>query len=526
MKRGTLFLAVFLCATLGVSAARAQGPVVFYLGGGQGDTAAGAVPGTETRIPVRDINPWYYYSSNYYTVTNATLTFVYDTAKVEVLGVQPGSSGLVNISSTVSAPGTFTVSATGDAYGPDAEVYGLRVKLKPGVTDGSYLWIKSDSVALCYVSYYCSYYGTYWRPAVSKIGQVCHATEVWGDVDGNFQVDSRDALITLSAAVGLPVSGFNLAQGDVDGDGLTNSRDALIMLSYAIAVPTLSARIGVGVPDACPGLTPPGETVVFTRNLSGSGGIFRLDSAGGAPVQLSTLLTDQGPRLNNAGTMVVFQCDAAGTPLVCRSNADGSNRVTLLATNPPGSSSAGTQPDWSPSGAYILYNTRGGFGVGRMDSTGANQIPVYSSGMFGSSIAWSRNDSIYALSNPSNYGLYAIQIGNPLPAPLDANFGLITYAAPIRWSPDGTVIAAINNVNNVGGILTLPAAGGTSVPALAPAGIRAYDWGPQGVIFSMSDVNGVQSLWMLRGGFGGPVVRLTSPGSGGADDQPSFRRNP
>jgi hypothetical protein len=286
-----------------------------------------------------------------------------------------------------------------------------------------------------------------------------------------------------------------------------------------------SARVGIGYPDACPGLTPPGETVVFSRNLGGSGGIYRLDSLSTTPVQLTAALSDQWPRLNAAGTAVVFQCDSLGTPLVCRTHSDGSNRATLLTANPAGAYPNGTQPDWSPSGAYILYNTRGGFGVGRMDSTGANQVPVYSSGMFGSAIAWSRSDTIYALSNPNHYGLYAIRIGNPLPNPLDVNFGYITYAAPIRWSPDGTVIAAINN-NNVGGILTLPAAGGTSVPAFAPSGIRAYDWGPRGVIFSMPDVHGVSSLWLLRGGFGGPVVRLTNPGSGGADDQPSFRRNP
>ena len=524
MKRGTLLLGLLLSATLGVSTAGAQGPVVFYFGA-QGDTAAGAPPGTETRIAVRSINPWYYYSYYYYSVTKATLTFVYDTAKVQVLGVATSSgTGLYNITGTAAGPGTFTVSATGDAVGPDVELYGLRVKLKPGVADGSYLWIRSDSAALCYSSYYCSYYGTYWRPAVSRIGQVCHATELWGDVDANLQVDSRDALITLSAAVGLPVSGFNLSQGDVDHDGLTNSRDALLMLSYAIALNVGGSRVGVGVPDVCPGLAPPGETVVFNRNVGGSGGLYRLASAGGAPVQLTSLVTDQWPRLNSAGSFVVFQCDAAGTPLVCRTNSDGSNRATLLASNPLGAYPNGTQPDWSPSGAYILYDTRGGFGVGRMDSTGANQVPVYSSGMFGAAIAWSRNDSIYALSNPSHYGLYAIQIGNPLPSPLDANFGLITYAAPIRWSPDGTAIAAINYSG--GGILTLPAAGGTSVPAFAPSGIAAFDWGPQGVIFSAPDVAGVQSLWMLRGGFGGPVVRLTSPGSGGADDQPSFRRNP
>ena len=111
-----------------------------------------------------------------------------------------------------------------------------------------------------------------------------------------------------------------------------------------------------------------------------------------------------------------------------------------------------------------------------------------------------------------------------VPAALDANFGSIQYAAPIRWSPDGSTLATVNL--NGGGILTLPVTGGTSAPASALKGITAFDWGPQGIIFALPDHHGVRSLWMLQGGFGGPLVRLTDPGAGLTDDQPSFRRNP
>jgi hypothetical protein len=522
MKRA---LAVLIVASgLGLAAAtraRAQTPVTFYFGASSSDTATGLVPGVTSTIPIR--------VSYYDYVTKVRLVVHFDPAKLAVLGAQSSpSGGFATIDSTNIGLGTAMIAASGFFYGSDVEALRLVVRLLPSVTDGAYLWTETDSAQVD--DYYSVPYGYNWIPARARFGMACHASQVWGDVDGNNQVDSRDALITLSAAVGLPVSGFNLAQGDVDGDGLTNSRDALMMLSFSIGLNAGSSgpldRVGLAPVDACPGLTPPGETVVFSRNLGGgAGGIFRLDAAGGAPVQLTAALGDQWPRLNHAGTAVVFQCDSAGTPLVCRTDSDGSNRATLLTSNPPGAySTNGTQPDWSPNGNYIVYNTRAGFGIGRMTSTGDSQVTVYSSGMFGSSVAWSRVGDSLAISNPNHYGLYVFPIGTALPAPLDANFGYTTYAAPIRWSPDGSTLATINF--NGGGIVTLPATGGTSLPAVALKGIHAFDWGPQGIIFAMPDHHSVPSLWMLQGGFGGPLVRLTDPGAGPADDQPSFRRNP
>jgi hypothetical protein len=522
-----------LMVASGLAAGAAQAQVVLSFGQ-LGDSAVAAFPGALTTVDVQVSDLPYNFSGCYsspygiynaYCLTYATVTIGFDPAKVDSIAVEPVSSGLAAVSGSTPGAGLFTVVASGAVGGYQVTAFRLRVRLAAGVTDGAYLWMHADSLTSAGWSLTTG--------AKAQIGTLCHASHIYGDVDGNGQVDSRDALITLSAAVGLTVSGtFNLAYGDVDGDGLANSRDALMMLSYAIGITPGSSgplnRVAAGISDACPGLSSPGETVVFNRNVGGSGGIFRLDAGSTSPVQITSVLTDQWPRLNAAGTSVVFQCDSLGDPLVCRTGADGSSRTTLLTSNPPyANPTFGTQPDWSPSGAYILYDTRGGFGVGRMTANGDSAVAVYSSGMFGAAVAWSRNDSIYVLTNPNHYGLYAIRIDNALPSPLDANFGDIQYAAPIRWSPDGSTIAAVNY--NGGGILTLPRTGGVnSVPAAAPNGITAFDWGPQGVIFSMPDAHGTMSLWLLQGGFGGPVVRLTNPGygSGQADDQPSFRRNP
>jgi hypothetical protein len=520
---------VVLIAAAGLAVAApaaAQVPITFYFGATVSDTAVGLAPGATGTVPIRLSNPQFYSFTDYPTSVRFVVHF--DPAKIAVLGAAASTSGgFTAIDSTNIGTGTAMVAASGFVYGPDADALRLVVQLQPGVTDGVYLWLETDSVQV-YNWYYPPY--TYHRiGARSRIGMACHASNFWGDVDGNHQVDSRDALITLSAAVGLPVSGgFDLAHGDVDGDGLTNSRDALMMLSFSIGLGTSSSgplnRVAVGIADACPGLTPPGETVVFNRNLGGgSGGLFGLDAAATAPVQLTFVPSDQWPRLNHAGTFIVFQCDIVGVSQVCRTGADGSGRDTLTSHVGPVSQS---QPDWAPGDTIIVYNAGGGYGIGRMDSTGANKSPIdTSAGIFGVSLAVSRVGDTLAITNSGHFGLYAFPFGSPLSPALDANFGSITYAAPIRWSPDGSTIATVNF--NGGGILTLPRTGGvSSAPAVAPNGITAFDWGPQGVIFSMPDSHGNLSLWLLQGGFGGPLVRLTNPGTGQADDQPSFRRNP
>jgi hypothetical protein len=63
-----------------------------------------------------------------------------------------------------------------------------------------------------------------------------------GDVNGDGQCNSSDALLILSHDVGIPVPPNVLALilqgcGDVNGDGFTNSGDALIVLSFDVGIP-------------------------------------------------------------------------------------------------------------------------------------------------------------------------------------------------------------------------------------------------------------------------------------------------
>ncbi|NLF52434.1 MAG: DUF362 domain-containing protein [Leptolinea sp.] len=83
--------------------------------------------------------------------------------------------------------------------------------------------------------------------------------EFLGDVDGDGSANSTDALIVLSADVGIPVGSYcPMNCGDVDGNGVVNSTDALILLSFDAG---LGVSFGIGE-QGCPQTItqPPGCT--------------------------------------------------------------------------------------------------------------------------------------------------------------------------------------------------------------------------------------------------------------------------
>jgi hypothetical protein len=76
-----------------------------------------------------------------------------------------------------------------------------------------------------------------------------------GDVNDDGLVDSTDALIILSADVGMNTSQFcPMSCGDANGDGLVNSTDALIILSYDVG---MTVPYAVGQPGCPSSVTQP-----------------------------------------------------------------------------------------------------------------------------------------------------------------------------------------------------------------------------------------------------------------------------
>jgi hypothetical protein len=88
------------------------------------------------------------------------------------------------------------------------------------------------------------------QPYTSSAGKL-------GDVNGDGQANSTDALIVLSADVDIDTSSFcPMNCGDVNTDGLVNSTDALIILSFDVGI-TVPYPLETG---ACPSTVtqPPG----------------------------------------------------------------------------------------------------------------------------------------------------------------------------------------------------------------------------------------------------------------------------
>jgi hypothetical protein len=151
-------------------------------------------------------------------------------------------------------------------------------------------------------------------------GAYCPAAGRWGDLDGDGQANSRDALAILSAIVDLPLDpGFTLALGDVDGDGLVNSRDALITLSHAVGLPIPGQRVLVYAPGACGGTGSLGIAILPATVDVAVGQSVQLllaGAIGGTPAGTSVNWSVGNPELAVVTTEGVLAGRAAGTTTV------------------------------------------------------------------------------------------------------------------------------------------------------------------------------------------------------------------
>jgi hypothetical protein len=359
-----------------------------------------------------------------------------------------------------------------------------------------------------------------------SIGQVCHATSLWGDVDASGTVDSRDALIALSAAVGLPVTGFNLAMADVDEDGLTSSRDALMMLSWSIALAiNATNRVAVAQADACPGLTAPGDTVVFERSPAG---LFAQGGTAVAPAAIPGATNIGTPeakaRLAVDGRSVVYVCPGHGGQQICRVDADTGGVVILtddtLATD--------GSPDWSPAGDSIIYLKNQQVWKMTVNGTGWAMVPGGGNGINGAQqVRWGRDPN--KLAYVGSAGQLHTTAGNGSSDVTVTTTGITSGIQTVTWSPAGDSL--LFTVSGDTRLWVVPAAGGTPGIVLGLDGsLLGADWGTQGIVFTYQSNGadagaGPPSVWVVRG-VSGPVSRVTQAPLSDTDRSPAWRRSP
>ena len=148
--------------------------------------------------------------------------------------------------------------------------------------------------------------------AVVGSGAYCPARGRWGDIDGDGNANSRDALIALSNAVGLDVSAFDISLGDVDGNGTANARDALIILSNAVGVDVSAFRVLRLATGACAANAARALTIAPAGLLElVAGQTVRLEARAGDTAGVLQAITDVTWRSDRPAVLWV-QADGSG----------------------------------------------------------------------------------------------------------------------------------------------------------------------------------------------------------------------
>jgi hypothetical protein len=330
-------------------------------------------------------------------VSSYTLRVFLDDARVRIVDADsiPGY-GLPSPTIT-SGANEVTLSATGTGYGFGTYLARLVVEMDAGAVEGSLLSFKVEQLLnQAGASFTLPEVGT-------DILNVCQSQALWGDPDSTLTITGRDALIALTYAVQLPVTGFGVALADVDDDTQVTSRDALIILTAAVGANTYSYyRTGVAIPNRCAPLAGVPSDMAFLRG-SAAGNLYRvpagdtvavpvgsatafypghfvrwapdgtrlLATASTAPyyyepiaVTLATLAEDTLARVGNYdgggtyapdGLRIAFFSDRASPNNLWLMGASGANPFQAQATVPTVTAYTSTNPAWSPNGERVAF---------------------------------------------------------------------------------------------------------------------------------------------------------------------------
>ena len=183
------------------------------------------------------------------------LRIQWDTTKLRVAWGANGTFGAVQVNDDSLAFGVVRLAGVNPA-GAAGRVTVAIGRITPLVRDTTTLRLSLSEL------YAAGTFADLLPSAVVGSGAYCPARGRWGDIDGDGNANSRDALIALSNAVGLDVSAFDISLGDVDGSGTTNARDALIILSNAVGVDVSAFRVLRLATGACAGNAARALTIV------------------------------------------------------------------------------------------------------------------------------------------------------------------------------------------------------------------------------------------------------------------------
>ncbi len=409
------------------SAARAQ-TVSFKLP--VGDTVFPVVAGRTAQIDLQ-------VSTGGAGLKEYSITLFLDRSRFRLVAADtvPGGFGLPQPSVDTSIADQITLSASGTGSNfSTVQVARLTFEASSQVGPGSLVSLKADSLT--------NFSGASLLPGYRfDLLDMCQADRIWGDVAVDFKVNSRDALVVITAAVGLSVSGpsFDLAPGDVDLDRQVTTRDALFIVSHGIGLSDPNGRVGKAIPARCGPLTAAPDDMLFFRGNSLYGvaqgdsipvsfllspvpvralgavwspnrsrilytastsaywyEVLSADSTGSTVDTLTrNTAWDGGADWSPDGTQIAFVSNRSSPRSVWIMNADGSNprRVTTTVTV------AEQRVSWRPDGtliAFVGYSVccSNSVWIVGVDGTGLKEI--VSAGESPSDVVWSTNgDTLY-----------------------------------------------------------------------------------------------------------------------------------
>ena len=353
------------------------------------------------------------------------------------------------------------------------------------------------------------------------LAELCAALTVWGDVDDNVTVNSRDALIALTNAVGLPTTGFPVSQGDVDRDGRVSSRDALFILSYAIGRPTgAGIRVGQPIPRFCaPQFALPADLYYQTE---GSGRATPGDDGLTIRALGDTAFTVTGdstanffngtkwrPRISPVDGSVLVAClfNSGFNSQICKRRTDGTLvRLTDALT------SFHESPDWSPAGDSIMYVRAGQIAI--MDSAGNGETLIPNPPSFLKSVAWQPVAGSRTIAYTQQGCNGSVQVRN-----LDTGAEIVVAAGDctaakgqpdlVDWSPAGDSLAFDMIIDNRKAVIVAPAVASAPLTKRVSSQLTSTNeplWRSDGMLFQLGGILYGQ-LYFRRND--GTVFRLT-----------------
>lgn len=257
-----------------------------------------------------------------------TTVLRWDPVVLRLDGVAPGAFSAITVNADSALQGVLRVAGANPNGAAGPVTVGVA-RFTPLQSTGTTITLDVRELAAAGPSF-----ANALADAVPQSGLYCPARGYWGDPDGDRSAGSRDALLALSAAVGLDVSAYpEIGLADVDASAAIEARDALIILSHAVGLDVSAfriMRIAVGAcgTDAIVTYAVAPETATVARNQSFA---MQLRASSGAG---SRTMPDVFWRSSDPAVVVVLQDGQAA--------AVGPGTATIVAKSGPRDSAVAT----------------------------------------------------------------------------------------------------------------------------------------------------------------------------------------